>query len=110
MAYFTFKDRTVNWILFPSSLVHLLLRIISNAGLGSVGTDVFSVFIALFVLYILQFRWRVSYCPTCVLMQSSQHIQNPMGLTYVIHNWLIPFYRCFGIIHFQSHPLEFTSL
>jgi len=58
---------------------------ISNACWGSVGTDVSFVSLALFVLFILQFRWRVSYYPTCVLMQCSQHIQNPIGLTYVIH-------------------------
>lgn len=56
----------------------LVFRIISNAcwgsvgtGRGSVGTGMSFVSLTLFVLFILQFRWRVSYYPTCVLMQCS---------------------------------------
>ena len=58
---------------------------ISNACWGSVGTDVSFLSLALFVLFILQFRWTVSYYPACVLTQCNLHIQNPIGLTYVIH-------------------------
>lgn len=94
----------------PPPPVHPLFRIISNAFWGFIGTDVSFVSLALFVLFILRFRWTVSCYPSCVLMQCSQHIQNPISLTYVIHKWMIPFYRCFGMNLFPSDPLEFTSL